>query len=97
MAAQHALLKQVFADVNHREAEAKRMLEKDPKMALAMLQETRKKVEAAGLEPAAARPLAAAAGPIDRRHPALHRAEPLADRTEREKQCPSEGLTAMPP
>ena len=53
MAAQQALLKQVFADVNHREAEAKQMLEKDPKAALAMLQETRKKVEAAGLEPAA--------------------------------------------
>ena len=47
------LAKQVFADVNHREAEAKQMLEKDPKVALAMLQETRKKVEAAGLEPAA--------------------------------------------
>ena len=52
MAAQQALLKQVFADVNHREADAKRMLEKDPKTALAMLQETRKKVESAGLEPA---------------------------------------------
>ena len=50
VAAQHALLRQVFADVNHREAEAKQMLEKDPKMALTMLQETRKKVEAAGLE-----------------------------------------------
>ena len=53
MAAQNALLRQVYADVNHREAEAKQMLEKDPKMALAMLQETRKKVESAGLEPAA--------------------------------------------
>ena len=53
MAAQQALIRQVFADVNHREADAKQMLEKDPKMALAMLQETRKKVEAAGLEPAA--------------------------------------------
>ena len=51
-AAQQALLKEVFADVSHREAEAKRMLEKDPKMALAMLQETRKKVESAGLDPA---------------------------------------------
>ena len=51
-AAQQALLKQVFADVNHREADARKMLEKDPKMALAMLQETRKKVESAGLEPA---------------------------------------------
>ena len=52
VAAQQALLKQVFADVNHREADARKMLEKDPKMALAMLQETRKKVESAGLEPA---------------------------------------------
>ncbi len=49
-AAQQALLRQVFADVNHRESEAKQMLEKDPKMALTMLQETRKKIEAAGLE-----------------------------------------------
>jgi general secretion pathway protein D len=52
-AAQQALLRQVFADVNHREADAKKMLEKDPKMSLAMLQETRKKVESAGLEPGA--------------------------------------------
>ncbi len=51
--AQQGLLKQVFADVNHRESDAKKMLEKDPKMALTMLQETRKKVEVAGLEPAA--------------------------------------------
>jgi len=55
--AQQALLKQVFADVNHRESDAKKMLEKDPKMALTMLQETRKKVEAAGLESAARDPL----------------------------------------
>ncbi|MGO9109352.1 MAG: hypothetical protein ACLP9L_08975 [Thermoguttaceae bacterium] len=54
-ATQQALLRQVFADINHREAEAKQMLEKDPKMALTMLQETRKKVEAAGLEPGAER------------------------------------------
>jgi general secretion pathway protein D len=52
-AAQLALLRQEFADVNHREADAKQMLDKDPKTALAMLQETRKKVEAAGLESAA--------------------------------------------
>ncbi len=51
-AAQQALLKEVFADVAYHEAEAKRMLEKDPKMALSMLQETRKKVETAGLDPA---------------------------------------------
>ncbi|MGA2257509.1 MAG: hypothetical protein ABSG53_22850, partial [Thermoguttaceae bacterium] len=52
VAAQQALLKQVYADVNHREAEANQMREKDPKAALAMLQETRKKVESAGIEPA---------------------------------------------
>ena len=51
VAAQQALLKQVYADVNHREAEAKQLLEKDPKLALVVLQETRKKVESAGLEP----------------------------------------------
>ena len=49
-AAQQALVKQVYAEVNHREADAKRMLEKDPKGALAMLQEARKAVESAGLE-----------------------------------------------
>ncbi len=49
VAAQNALLKQVYADVNHHEAEARKMLEKDPKGALALLQETRKRVESAGL------------------------------------------------
>ena len=53
VAAQNALLKQVYADVNHREAEAKQIMEKDPKKALALLQETRQRVESAGLEPAA--------------------------------------------
>jgi general secretion pathway protein D len=48
--ARQALLAQVFADVGHCEADANRMLEKDPKMALTMLQEMRKKVESAGLE-----------------------------------------------
>jgi general secretion pathway protein D len=51
-AAQQTLLKQVYADVNYAEAESKRMLEKDPKGALAMLQETRSKVESAGLDAA---------------------------------------------
>lgn len=51
VAAQQALLKQVFADVTHHEADARKMLEKDPKAALAILQETRKKVETSGLEP----------------------------------------------
>ena len=85
-AAQQALLKQVFADVNHREADAKRMLEKDPKMALAMLQETRKKVEIRRAGAGGPRPVAAAAGPLDRRHAALYRAEPLADRVGREER-----------
>ena len=51
VAAQLVLLRQVLADVNHCEADATRMLEKDPKTALATLQEMRKKVESAGLEP----------------------------------------------
>ena len=54
LAAQQALLKQVYDDVNYRQAEAKRTAEKDPQAALAMLQEARKKVEeSAGLDPAA--------------------------------------------
>ena len=52
VAAQRTLLNQVFADVNHREADAKAMREKDPKMSLAILQEARKKVESAGLDAA---------------------------------------------
>ena len=50
-AAQKALVSQVFADMTHHEAEAKAMREKDPKGALALLQETRKKVETSGVEP----------------------------------------------
>lgn len=53
VARQQALAKQVMTDVAHRENDAKSMREKDPKMALTMLQETRKKVEAAGLETSA--------------------------------------------
>ncbi len=51
-AAQKSLATQVFNDMTHREAEAKAMREKDPKGALAILQETRKKVETSGVEPA---------------------------------------------
>jgi len=52
VAAQQALLKEVYADVNHCEAESLQMREKDPKRALAMLQDVRKRVDSAGLEPA---------------------------------------------
>ena len=47
MARQQALVREVVNDVGHREADARAMREKDPKMALTMLQETKKKVEAA--------------------------------------------------
>ncbi len=50
-AARQALVSQVFSDMTHRESEAKAMREKDPKGALALLQETRKKVEASAVEP----------------------------------------------
>ena len=50
-AARLALDNQVFSDMTHRESEAKAMREKDPKGALALLQETRKKVETSGVEP----------------------------------------------
>jgi general secretion pathway protein D len=49
-AAQQSLVSQVFSDMTRRESEAKAMREKDPKGALALLQETRKKVEASGVE-----------------------------------------------
>ncbi len=45
------LVSQIYADMNHRQADAKAMREKDPKMSLTILQETRKKVEASGVEP----------------------------------------------
>ena len=50
-AARQALVSQVFSDMTHRESEAKAMREKDPKGALALLQETRKRVEGSGVEP----------------------------------------------
>jgi general secretion pathway protein D len=50
-AARQALVSQVFSDMTHRESDAKAMREKDPKGALALLQETRKKVETSGVEP----------------------------------------------
>jgi general secretion pathway protein D len=50
-AAQQSLVSQVFSDMTRRESEAKAMREKDPKGALALLQETRKKVETSGVEP----------------------------------------------
>ena len=53
VAKQQALLKQVHADVLHQKIAAERMRERDPKRALALLEETRAKVAAAGLEPAA--------------------------------------------
>jgi len=52
LASQQALLKEVYADVNHSEAESLQMREKDPQRALAMLQDVRKRVDSAGLEPA---------------------------------------------
>jgi general secretion pathway protein D len=51
-ARQFALQRQVYADVGQQEANAKALLAKDPKGALALLQETRQRVEAAGLQPA---------------------------------------------
>ena len=47
--AQQAAVRQVLSDVNNHEADARRMLEKDPKAALTLLEETRKKVEHAGM------------------------------------------------
>jgi general secretion pathway protein D len=51
-AAQSAFVRQIYSDVTRSEADARRLLETDPKVALSMLQETRKKVEIAGLDPA---------------------------------------------
>ncbi len=52
-ARQQVLARQVAADLAHIEANARATRESDPKGALALLEEGRKKVEAAGLEPAA--------------------------------------------
>ncbi|NUQ62341.1 MAG: hypothetical protein HUU20_07625 [Pirellulales bacterium] len=52
-AKQQILARQVNADVAIREGNARKLMEKDPKAALALLEETRQKVDTAGLEPAA--------------------------------------------
>jgi len=52
-ARQNALVAQVLADVAHQEAKARARLAEDPKGAMALLEETRAKVEKSSLEPAA--------------------------------------------
>jgi general secretion pathway protein D len=52
-ARQQVLARQVAADLAHLEANARAMRESDPKGALSLLEEGHKKVDAAGLEPAA--------------------------------------------
>ncbi len=52
-AAQNALARQVAAEVALQVSKARAQLDADPKAALALLEETRKKVEDAGLEPTA--------------------------------------------
>jgi general secretion pathway protein D len=49
-ARQQVLAKQVFGDLAHKEANARAMRESDPKGSLALLEEARKNVEAAGLD-----------------------------------------------
>jgi general secretion pathway protein D len=49
-ARQQALVRQVRADVVHQESSAAKLRETDPKGALALLEDTRKKVEAAGID-----------------------------------------------
>ncbi len=56
-AEQQILARQVNAEVAIREGKARKLVEKDPKAAMAVLEETRQKVEAAGLEPAAEKQL----------------------------------------
>jgi len=51
-AKQAVLAKQVEADILHEESAAKAMCANDPKKALQMMEQTRKKVESAGLDPA---------------------------------------------
>lgn len=51
-ARQHALARQVSADIAHQAAQARGMLPSDPQGAVALLEETRKTVETAGLGPA---------------------------------------------
>ena len=50
-AKQQVLLRQVMADVTHQESNARKISQSDPKAALELLAETRKMVEASGLEP----------------------------------------------
>jgi general secretion pathway protein D len=52
-AKQQLLAKQVLADVVQEESAARALRDSDPKRALAMLEQTRQKVEGAGLDPAA--------------------------------------------
>ena len=52
-AKQQALIRKIVSDTGHIEANARAMREKDPKAALAMLEQHRKQVEGAGLEPGA--------------------------------------------
>ena len=52
-ARQQVLARQVNADVAIREGNARKLVERDPKAALALMEETRQKVDSAGLEPAA--------------------------------------------
>jgi general secretion pathway protein D len=51
-AKQQLLAKQVLADVVHEESAARALRDNDPKKALAMLEQTRQKIESAGLDPA---------------------------------------------
>ncbi len=53
VAKQQVLARQVNADVAIREGNARKLMQKDPKAALALLEETRQNVDSAGLEPAA--------------------------------------------
>jgi general secretion pathway protein D len=50
-AAQRSLYQQMAVEVAHQESEAKALCQTDPRGALSLLEETRKKVETAGLEP----------------------------------------------
>ncbi len=86
MAAQQALIRQVFADVNHREADAKQMLEKDPEDGAGHVAGNAKEGRSGRPGTGCPRPVVAPLGPHDRRHAALHRAEPLANRVERQEQ-----------
>ena len=51
-AKQHMLARQIEADILQEESNAKALAGKEPKKALAMLEQTRQKIEASGLDPA---------------------------------------------